>query len=628
MSVSLDDIPKKTQYIVVDSNFVNGSNNTFSLDLSLESNTHVEDLGRVLGIKMVDFYVTQIGAQDSGTPFIPTFKINGSGGNQEGHNAISLDGQRVVVGSPYSDTPASNAGKLIVYQRIENENWVQIGNEMYGLNSADRFGEFSLAINNTGSRVAGGSTRGDYVQVYEYDVVTSTWNIMGAPINYAQSGKYFGKVALNATGDILAVGISRDNQNSTNGRFHGAVQVYQWDGTTWNTRGAQLFGTAGVNEYFGLDVDLSGDGNRLVVGAPQNNNSQGSQAGAMKIYEWNNTDYVEMNGSPLLGTGVDDEGGYSVSISADGATAAMGIPFCNESGFENQGAVKVFRYLHSSSVWSQIGTTLEGEDAEDRFGNHVALNGNGNRLVVAAPEHNDLLGLNRGFVKVYDYNDLSDTWTLVKEKYSGELTDRIGRGSVDIDNDGNIITAGSIQTGGYVQIFEPGVLTTNIPKYIDIICEDVPKIAQMLDERHGQILARVPLERHFTQASTTILRDKQWRSFHRQTNYFNPISIQKLHFNIYEEQDDGDYLPLNPNSKFYMILEITTQNVKEKVKNRELEVLLAIEKLTEKILELNKNVERLPEPEKPKKKWSGKILIGIIVALVAVYIWYINRTIN
>jgi len=59
--MSLDDTPKKVQYVVLDSEFVNGTNNTFSLDLTLKSNTHVEDMSRVIGIKMVDFYVTQIG---------------------------------------------------------------------------------------------------------------------------------------------------------------------------------------------------------------------------------------------------------------------------------------------------------------------------------------------------------------------------------------------------------------------------------------------------------------------------------------------------------------------------------------------------------------------------------------
>lgn len=51
MSLSLDDIPKKVQYMVIDSKYVNGSNNTFSVNLTLESNTHIENMNNVLGIK-------------------------------------------------------------------------------------------------------------------------------------------------------------------------------------------------------------------------------------------------------------------------------------------------------------------------------------------------------------------------------------------------------------------------------------------------------------------------------------------------------------------------------------------------------------------------------------------------
>mgnify|MGYP000106088442 FL=1 len=63
--MSPEDIPKKIQYVILDSNFVTGTNNAFSLDLTLQSNTHVEDMGRVLGIKLVDFYITQVGENSS-----------------------------------------------------------------------------------------------------------------------------------------------------------------------------------------------------------------------------------------------------------------------------------------------------------------------------------------------------------------------------------------------------------------------------------------------------------------------------------------------------------------------------------------------------------------------------------
>jgi len=106
-------------------------------------------------------------------------------------------------------------------------------------------------------------------------------------------------------------------------------------------------------------------------------------------------------------------------------------------------------------------------------------------------------------------------------------------------------------------------LNTNIAKYIDVVCPDVPKVAQMLDERSGQLLARIPLERHFVGASGIVIRDKQWKSFNPPTRYFNPISIKRLNFKLYEQQDDGDYLTLQPDARWFMVLEITTVNVKE-----------------------------------------------------------------
>jgi len=170
--------------------------------------------------------------------------------------------------------------------------------------------------------------------------------------------------------------------------------------------------------------------------------------------------------------------------------------------------------------------------------------------------------------------------------------------------------------------------STNIAKFVDIVCPDIPKVAQILDERQGQILARVPLERHFSGSNNIILRDKQWRRFNQQTNYFNPISIKKLNFTINEQQDDGDYVTLQPDAKWYMILEITTVNVKEKPKDRELQILRALEKLLGKIDRLNDNVERLPDkpPDENPKKYSFGMLIAVLVSLLGGFIWWVNKS--
>ena len=171
-------------------------------------------------------------------------------------------------------------------------------------------------------------------------------------------------------------------------------------------------------------------------------------------------------------------------------------------------------------------------------------------------------------------------------------------------------------------------LNTDVAKFVDIVCPEIPKVAQILDERHGQVFARVPLERHFTGSNGIVLRDKQWRSFNRQTNYFNPISIKKLNFEIYEQQDDGDYVKLQPSAKWYMVLEITTVNVKEKPKDRELQILMALEKLLKKIDTLNQNVQKLPDkpPEQNPKKYSFGLLVAILASLLGGFIWWVNKS--
>ena len=171
-------------------------------------------------------------------------------------------------------------------------------------------------------------------------------------------------------------------------------------------------------------------------------------------------------------------------------------------------------------------------------------------------------------------------------------------------------------------------LNTNVAKFVDIVCPDIPKPAQMLDERHGQVFARVPLERHFTGSNGIVLRDKQAKLFNRQQNYFNPISIKRLDFKIYEQQDDGDYVTLQPDAKWFMVLEITTVNVKEKPKNRELQILQALEKLLKKIDTLNENVQKLPDkpPEENPKRYSFGLLVVILASFVGGFIWWVNKS--
>ena len=131
---------------------------------------------------------------------------------------------------------------------------------------------------------------------------------------------------------------------------------------------------------------------------------------------------------------------------------------------------------------------------------------------------------------------------------------------------------------------------TDAAKFIDIYCPDIPTPAQLLSEQSGHIFARIPLERNFGGSNSIVVYDKQGRIHPRNKNLFNPISIKNLSFQLYEYQGDGDYELLKNTTDFYMILEITTIDHKEKQKN---------DKLEETIGKLNNILEKLvpPEPE-------------------------------
>lgn len=60
------DCPKKIQYMTIESNFVTGSNNTFSTNFGIKSNVFIQEMKDVCGIRLVDFYVTQVGESSGG----------------------------------------------------------------------------------------------------------------------------------------------------------------------------------------------------------------------------------------------------------------------------------------------------------------------------------------------------------------------------------------------------------------------------------------------------------------------------------------------------------------------------------------------------------------------------------
>lgn len=167
--------------------------------------------------------------------------------------------------------------------------------------------------------------------------------------------------------------------------------------------------------------------------------------------------------------------------------------------------------------------------------------------------------------------------------------------------------------------------TVNAAKYIDIYCPEVPTPAQILDERRGQLFNRIALERNFGGSNSLIVHDKQWKAMNRHTNYFNPISIKKLNFTLYEHQGDNDYELLQPDASFYMILEITTIDHEAPKPDK---LARSIEKLCRRLDNLPDIILNPPPPTevtKPGKKIPFMYLIGALVAILGGWVYFMQR---
>jgi|GEM_PF-581177 len=278
--------------------------------------------------------------------------------------------------------------------------------------------------------------------------------ITGEPLPSSGLGS---STSMSSDGSIVAVGQFSYNSGST---YHqGAAYVYQYNGTSWEQMGQSLYGTAAYDR-FGNSVSLSGDGMTLVVGAYQASFFP-AEKGLVRIYHFDGTSWVQQ-GADILGEANGGWFGYSVNVSSDGTTVAVGAYRMSSS----QGAVYVYRY--NGSEWTQTGQTLTGETASSQLGWSVAMNSDGSRMVVGSPGWTDGNVSHLGKAYIYQYNTDGNTWELlgnqdVVQGYYGsgavQPTDTYYFGhSVDMNDDGTVVSVGGTSSGvysyGHTQAYE------------------------------------------------------------------------------------------------------------------------------------------------------------------------------
>jgi hypothetical protein len=172
------------------------------------------------------------------------------------------------------------------------------------------------------------------------------------------------------------------------------VRIYTWGASSWVQRGADIDAEA-AGDLSGSAVSVSADGLTVAIGAVYNDGA-GRDAGHVRIFTWGASGWVQ-RGTDIDGEAARDESGAAVSLSADGQTVAIGGR-SNDGAGSNAGHVRVFTW--GASGWVQAGADIDGEAAGDGSGWSVSLSADGQTVAIGARD-NDGAASRAGHVRVY-----------------------------------------------------------------------------------------------------------------------------------------------------------------------------------------------------------------------------------
>ena len=228
------------------------------------------------------------------------------------------------------------------------------------------------------------------------------------------SPDFFGaSVSLSADGRLLAIGGYQEASNATGVGGNeadnsvsgaGAVYLFTRGASTWTQSAYIKSSNPGGNDQFGFGVDLSADGHTLAVTAVlegsiatgidglQSDNSAFA-AGAAYVFTDSGGSWAQQAYIKASNTTGNDQFGYSVAISADGNTLAVGARQ-EDSGATGVGANEADNSAMESGaiyVFARVGTAWSQQVyikptvvlGGNEVGRSIGLSDDGNTLVVS-----------------------------------------------------------------------------------------------------------------------------------------------------------------------------------------------------------------------------------------------------
>jgi len=362
---------------------------------------------------------------------------------------MDVSGLTMVVGAPRQNgNNLSNGGAVTVYRYDTTaEVWYQLGNLIAGDSSDDDFG-WNVDINDAGTRIMATASLGEYVNVYDYNSGTNTWD---KQVSIAHTISAYAGI-ISGDGNTIVFGDYANNSN------RGIQYVYRnTSGTTWTKIGE--FTGSHSEAYVGLAPSITYDGNRVTVTERDYNyDANGNTVanlGRATIFDYSGSGTTwNQVGDWIYGDSnyTEDRFGASEDLSKDGSIVA----FSAQGGYY----VKVYQYDAAvTGSWRQLGSAIHGSDYN--FGTGLRLSDDGTTLLIS-DRSDSTAGPNNGAMYIYKYNgyDWVQQGSTLYGAYTGaQIGYHLGPG-VSMSGDGTKIVAGGLNAdvngtdSGYVQAFQ------------------------------------------------------------------------------------------------------------------------------------------------------------------------------
>ena len=325
--------------------------------------------------------------------------------------ALSSDGNTALVGSYRSRNEVGDQeGAAYVFTRAEGTWSEQQRLTTPDVTYLDYFGA-SVALSSDGNTALVGGILDDNENgdnagaAHIFTRSGGTWSEQQKLLaSDGSSGDEFGQgVALSDDGNTALIG-AKGNDNE-NGSYAGAVYVFTYSDGLWNEEKKLLAPNESSYSLFGYSIALSSDGNTALVGAPRDDNVNGRAGGA---YLFIRTGEVWNHQKRFIASDGDDQDqfGREVALSDDGNTALIGA--YNNSNESGNDAGAVFVFTRSGEMWSEQEKLIENSiGTSDDFGYAVAIDSMGDTALIGQ-RHDYNRGMDRaGAAYIFTRSDAS-----------------------------------------------------------------------------------------------------------------------------------------------------------------------------------------------------------------------------